>query len=86
MNYIGENIITENQVRVLNLFSCFDIKISDNFNKILSKKFLCSTSLILYSIKNEFVSQKSLIQTFHTSFLLKNNLYEFTTQEQKFKW
>ena len=43
MDYIGENIITENQVRVLNLFSCFYIKISDNFNKILSKECLCST-------------------------------------------
>ena len=38
------------------------------------------------NIKKGFiVFQKALIQTFHTSFLLQNNFYEFTTQEHEFK-
>ena len=34
---------------------------------------------------NGFVYQKALIRTFHTSFVTKNNVCEFTAQEHKFK-
>ena len=37
------------------------------------------------SLYKHFVYQKALIRTFHTSFLLHNNLCEFTALEHNFK-